>query len=76
MGSDIGARPQANPVPWYGLSWCFLVKSYGESEITLPKVLNVNDYCGHRTDMKPAPEAAQWFQAFFEEDFKNANPPF
>jgi len=26
--------------------------------------------------MKPAPEAAQWFQAFFEEDFKNANPPF
>jgi len=25
--------------------------------------------------MKPAPEAGQWFQAFFEEGLKNANPP-
>ncbi len=77
MGSGIGARPKANPVS--GMEYVdafYWVKPYGESDGTSDESAKRFDgYCGHRTAMKPAPEAGQWFQAFFEEGLKNANPP-
>ncbi|OUM62724.1 glycoside hydrolase family 6 protein [Piromyces sp. E2] len=76
-GSGIGARPQANPVAGMDyLDAFYWVKPYGESDGTSDeKAVRYDGYCGHRTAMKPAPEAGQWFQAFFEEGLKNANPP-
>lgn len=32
--------------------------------------------CGAAASLKPAPEAGQWFQAYFEMLLTNANPPF
>ena len=77
MGSGVGARPEANPVPGMDyLDAFYWVKPYGESDGTSDESAKRYDgYCGHRTAMKPAPEAGQWFQAFFEEGIKNANPP-
>jgi len=77
MGSGIGARPQANPISGMDyLDAFYWVKPYGESDGTSDESAKRYDgYCGHRTAMKPAPEAGQWFQAFFEEGLKNANPP-
>ena len=76
-GSGIGARPEANPVAGMDyLDAFYWVKPYGESDGTSDESAKRYDgYCGHRTAMKPAPEAGQWFQAFFEEGLKNANPP-
>jgi len=76
-GSGIGARPEANPVSGMDyLDAFYWVKPYGESDGTSDtSSKHYDDYCGHRTAMKPAPEASQWFQAFFEEGLKNANPP-
>ncbi|ORX57759.1 cellulosomal glycoside hydrolase family 6 exoglucanase Cel6A [Piromyces finnis] len=77
MGSGIGARPQASPIAGMDyLDAFYWVKPYGESDGTSDESAKRYDgYCGHRTAMKPAPEAGQWFQAFFEEGLKNANPP-
>jgi len=77
MGSGIGARPEANPVSGMDyLDAFYWVKPYGESDGTSDTSAKRYDgYCGHRTAMKPAPEAGQWFQAFFEEGLQNANPP-
>ncbi|ORX48382.1 cellulosomal glycoside hydrolase family 6 exoglucanase Cel6A [Piromyces finnis] len=76
-GSGVGARPQANPISGMDyLDAFYWVKPYGESDGTSDESAKRYDgYCGHRTAMKPAPEAGQWFQAFFEEGIKNANPP-
>jgi len=75
-GSGIGARPQANPIEDMDyLDAFYWVKPYGESDGTSDESSQRYDaYCGHRTAMKPAPEAGHWFQAYFEEGLKNANP--
>jgi len=76
MGSGIGARPEANPVPGMDyLDAFYWVKPYGESDGTSDESAKRYDgYCGHRTAMKPAPEAGQWFQAFFKKGLKNTKP--
>jgi len=77
MGSGIGARPKAYPVS--GMEYLdafYWVKPYGESDGTSDESdKSFDGYCGHATAMKPAPEAGQWFQKFFEEGLMNANPP-
>jgi len=77
MGSGIGARPQANPISDMDyLDAFYWVKPYGESDGTSDESSEHYDgNCGQINAMKPAPEAGQWFQAFFEEGLKNANPP-
>jgi len=76
-GCGIGARPQASPIS--GMEYLdafYWVKPIGESDGTSDTSAKRYDgYCGHETAMKPAPEAGQWFQKFFEEGLKNANPP-
>ncbi|OUM62460.1 glycoside hydrolase family 6 protein [Piromyces sp. E2] len=76
-GAGIGARPQANPVSGMNyLDAFYWVKPIGESDGTSDtSAVRYDGYCGHATAMKPAPEAGQWFQKFFEEGLKNANPP-
>ena len=76
-GCGVGARPKASPIS--GMEYLdafYWVKPIGESDGTSDTSAKRYDgYCGHETAMKPAPEAGQWFQKFFEEGLKNANPP-
>ena len=76
-GAGVGARPQASPIS--GMEYLdafYWVKPLGESDGTSDEsAARYDGYCGHETAMKPAPEAGQWFQEFFEMGIKNANPP-
>jgi len=77
MGAGVGARPEANPISGMDyLDAFYWIKPLGESDGTSDESAERYDgYCGHKTAMKPAPEAGQWFQEFFEMGIKNANPP-
>ncbi|OUM61929.1 glycoside hydrolase family 6 protein [Piromyces sp. E2] len=76
-GYGIGARPQANPISEMSYVDAFYwVKPVGESDGTTDeKSKYFEDYCKHRTSMKPSPEEGEWFQAHFEQGIENANPP-
>ncbi|PLN79441.1 exoglucanase 2 precursor [Aspergillus taichungensis] len=51
-------------------------KPGGESDGTSDESAERYDaHCGLEDALKPAPEAGQWFQAYFEQLVKNANPP-
>ncbi|KAK2759053.1 hypothetical protein FQN54_003152 [Arachnomyces sp. PD_36] len=53
------------------------VKPGGESDGTSDETAERYDlHCGLEDSLKPAPEAGQWFQAYFEQLLTNANPPF
>lgn len=53
------------------------VKPGGESDGTSDESADRYDlHCGLEDSLKPAPEAGQWFQAYFEQLLKNANPAF
>lgn len=53
------------------------IKPGGESDGTSDTSAARYDYhCGLSDALKPAPEAGQWFQAYFEQLLVNANPPF
>lgn len=76
LGTGFGMRPTTNT----GLEiqdafvW---VKPGGECDGTSDTTaVRYDHFCGEPDAMKPAPEAGQWFQAYFEQLFKNANPPF
>jgi cellulose 1,4-beta-cellobiosidase len=52
------------------------VKPGGESDGTSDTSAERYDaHCGLDDALKPAPEAGTWFQAYFEQLVKNANPP-
>ncbi|KAH0334648.1 glycoside hydrolase family 6 protein, partial [Aureobasidium melanogenum] len=46
-------------------------ESDGTSDSTSPRY---DAHCGYADALKPAPEAGTWFQAYFEQLLKNANP--
>ncbi|KAJ4306054.1 1,4-beta-D-glucan cellobiohydrolase cel6a [Collariella sp. IMI 366227] len=76
IGTGFGVRPTSNT----GLEiqdafvW---VKPGGECDGTSDTSAVRYDYhCGLADALKPAPEAGQWFQAYFEQLLTNANPPF
>ena len=53
------------------------VKPGGECDGTSDTSAARYDYhCGLSDALQPAPEAGQWFQAYFEQLLTNANPPF
>jgi cellulose 1,4-beta-cellobiosidase len=48
-------------------------ESDGTSDTTAARY---DDHCGNPDALKPAPEAGQWFQAYFEQLLVSANPAF
>lgn len=76
VGTGFGMRPTANT----GLEiqdafvW---IKPGGECDGTSDTTAARYDrFCGMADALKPAPEAGQWFQAYFVQLLTNANPPF
>lgn len=53
------------------------VKPGGESDGTSNTSSSRYDaHCGYSDALQPAPEAATWFEAYFEQLLRNAHPPF
>ncbi|KAI0376348.1 carbohydrate-binding module family 1 [Hypomontagnella monticulosa] len=76
IGTGFGTRPTAETGS--DLLDAFVwVKPGGECDGTSDTSAVRYDYhCGLSDALKPAPEAGAWFQAYFEQLYKNANPPF
>ncbi|KAK4038878.1 glycoside hydrolase [Parachaetomium inaequale] len=76
IGTGFGARPSANT--GHDLLDAFVwVKPGGECDGTSDTTAARYDLnCGRPDALQPAPEAGQWFQAYFEQLLTNANPPF
>nr|AGV05128.1 glycoside hydrolase family 6 protein [Corynascus sepedonium] len=75
-GTGFGTRPTANT--GHELLDAFVwVKPGGECDGTSDTSAVRYDYhCGLSDALQPAPEAGQWFQAYFEQLLVNANPAF
>ncbi|KAF1957389.1 cellobiohydrolase-like protein II precursor [Byssothecium circinans] len=75
-GAGFGKRPTSST----GSSWAdafVWVKPGGESDGTSDtSATRYDSFCGKEDAFKPAPEAGQWNQAYFEDLLKNANPAF
>ncbi|KAJ3044610.1 hypothetical protein HDV00_001536 [Rhizophlyctis rosea] len=78
--AGFGPRPSASTSATLGISrldaivW---VKPGGECDGTSDSsAVRYDGKCGSPDAKKPAPEAGQWFQAYFEMLVKNANPAF
>ncbi|KAK1981264.1 1, 4-beta cellobiohydrolase [Colletotrichum cereale] len=76
VGTGFGLRPTTNTGS--SLVDAFVwVKPGGESDGTSNTSAARYDLnCGKNDALKPAPEAGTWFQAYFEQLLKNANPAF
>lgn len=76
MGTGFGRRPTANT--GHSLTDAFVwIKPGGESDGTSDTTAARYDhFCGNADALKPAPEAGQWFQKYFEQLLTNANPSF
>jgi len=76
MGTGFGVRPTTNTGD--SLVDAFVwVKPGGECDGTSDtSAVRYDAHCGLADALKPAPEAGTWFQAYFEQLLKNANPSF
>ncbi|KAI0160011.1 1, 4-beta cellobiohydrolase [Hypoxylon sp. FL1284] len=75
-GAGFGARPSDDTGS--DLLDAFVwVKPGGECDGTSDTSADRYDpHCGLSDALQPAPEAGTWFEAYFEQLYKNANPPF
>ncbi|KAI0517441.1 1, 4-beta cellobiohydrolase [Xylaria bambusicola] len=75
-GAGFGLRPSSNTGS--DLLDAFVwIKPGGECDGTSDTSAARYDFhCGLASALQPAPEAGSWFQAYFEQLYKNANPPF
>ncbi|GES64607.1 cellobiohydrolase [Aspergillus terreus] len=76
IGTGFGVRPTTNT--GNSLVDAFVwVKPGGESDGTSDSsAARYDAHCGYSDALQPAPEAGTWFQAYFEQLLKNANPAF
>ncbi|THZ07280.1 glycoside hydrolase [Aureobasidium pullulans] len=74
IGTGFGVRPTTNTGD--ALVDAFVwVKPGGESDGTSDtSAARYDAHCGYADALKPAPEAGTWFQAYFEQLLRNANP--
>jgi cellulose 1,4-beta-cellobiosidase len=73
-GAGIGERPKAEPEP--GVDAYFWVKPPGESDgVSDPSAPRYDPMCGGPDAAKNAPQAGQWFESYFLDLVRNANPP-
>ncbi|KAI0439910.1 1, 4-beta cellobiohydrolase [Xylaria telfairii] len=75
-GTGFGLRPSANTGD--DLLDAFVwVKPGGECDGTSnTSAARYDFHCGASSALQPAPEAGAWFEAYFEQLYHNANPPF
>jgi cellulose 1,4-beta-cellobiosidase len=72
-GAGLGERPRANPEP--GIDAYFWVKTPGESDGSSdPKGPRFDEMCARPGAAKNAPQAGEWFEAYFMDLVRNANP--
>lgn len=76
IGTGFGLRPTSNTN--HNLVDAFVwIKPGGECDGTSDTSADRYDHhCGLSDSLKPAPEAGEWFQAYFEQLLSNANPSF
>ncbi|KAK1834929.1 1, 4-beta cellobiohydrolase [Podospora conica] len=76
VGTGFGPRPSTNT--GLAIQDAFVwIKPGGECDGTSDTTAARYDtFCGMPDALKPAPEAGQWFQAYFEQLLTNANPAF
>lgn len=73
-GAGLGERPIASPAA--GIDAYYWVKPPGESDGTSdPTAPGYDRDCGKEDAATPAPEAGQWFHAYFLDVVRNAKPP-
>jgi cellulose 1,4-beta-cellobiosidase len=73
-GAGLGERPRAEPEP--DIDAYFWLKPPGESDGTSdPKAPRYDEMCGNQDATKGAPQAGQWFESYFLDLVRNANPP-
>jgi len=76
IGTGFGLRPGAATGSSLLDSFVW-IKPGGEADGTSDTTATRYDFhCGSADALKPAPEAGTWFQAYFEQLLKNANPSF
>lgn len=75
-GTGFGVRPTTNTGD--SLADAFVwIKPGGECDGTSDSsAVRYDAHCGLDDALKPAPEAGQWFQAYFAQLLNNANPSF
>ncbi|KAI8951178.1 1, 4-beta cellobiohydrolase [Xylaria longipes] len=75
-GTGFGLRPSADTGDEL-LDAFVWIKPGGECDGTSNTSAARYDYhCGASSALQPAPEAGTWFEAYFEQLYTNANPPF
>lgn len=75
-GAGFGVRPTSTTGSTVADAFVW-VKPGGESDGTSDtSATRYDSYCGKDDAYKPAPEAGQWNQAYFEELIQNAKPAF
>jgi cellulose 1,4-beta-cellobiosidase len=73
-GAGLGERPRADPEP--GIDAYFWIKPPGESDgVSDPKAPRYDEMCGGPDAAKDAPQAGQWFESYFLDLVRNADPP-
>jgi cellulose 1,4-beta-cellobiosidase len=72
-GAGLGERPRASPSP--GIDAYYWIKPPGESDgISDPTAPRYDAMCSSSDSVTGAPQAGQWFSAYFADLVKNANP--
>ncbi len=73
-GAGIGERPKVEPEP--GIDAYFWVKPPGESDgVADSSAPRYDEMCGGPDAAKGAPQAGQWFESYFVDLVRNAQPP-
>lgn len=76
IGTGFGVRPTTSTGHAY-LDAFVWIKPGGEADGTSDtSAVRYDFHCGSADALKPAPEAGTWFQAYFEQLLRNANPTF
>jgi len=73
-GAGLGERPRAEPVP--DVDAYYWVKPPGESDgVSDPSAPRFDKMCGGPDAAQGAPQAGQWFESYFLDLVRNAEPP-
>jgi cellulose 1,4-beta-cellobiosidase len=72
--AGLGERPRAEPMP--GIDAYFWIKPPGESDgISDPSQPRFDEMCAIPDAAPGAPQAGKWFESYFLDLIRNANPP-
>ena len=73
-GAGLGVRPVAEPIR--GIDAYFWIKPPGESDgVSDPTQPRYDEMCASRDAVPGAPQAGEWFESYFLDLVRNADPP-